>query len=75
MDLFGSVMFADASGNTIPMMYLQLLRDLQPSSGRYNLGGAVLAHLYSNLCHGCKVSMLFLSYFNYLTCYALAVLF
>jgi hypothetical protein len=74
MDLFGSVMFADSTGDTIPIMYLELLRDLQKPS-RYNLGGAVLAHLYSNLCHGCKVSMLFLSYFNYLPCHALTVLF
>ncbi len=74
MDLFSCVMFPDTSGNAIPMMYLELLRDLEPSS-RYNLGGAVLAHLYYNLCQSCKVSMLLLSYFNYFTCHALVILF
>ncbi|XP_078158210.1 serine/threonine-protein phosphatase 7 long form homolog [Carex rostrata] len=53
MDLFGSVMFADSSGDSIPIMYLELLRDLG-TSRRYNWGGAVLAHLYSNLCRACK---------------------
>ena len=47
MDLLGSVMFPDSSGDQMPMMYLPLLMDLeQPSS--YNWGGAVLAYLYSN---------------------------
>ena len=57
MDLFGSVMFADSNGDSIPMCYLELLRDLE-GSRKYNWGGAVLAHLYYNLCQSCKVSTL-----------------
>ncbi|XP_078181412.1 serine/threonine-protein phosphatase 7 long form homolog [Carex rostrata] len=53
MDLFGSVMFADSNGDSIPMCYLELLRDLE-GSRKYNWGGAVLAHLYYNLCQSCK---------------------
>ena len=55
MDLFGSVMFPDSSGDQMPMMYLPLLMDIeQPSS--YNWGGAVLAYLYSHLCRSSEVS-------------------
>jgi len=56
MDLFGSVMFPDSSGDVVPMMYLRLLEDLESPSG-YNWGGAVLAYLYHHLCHACEVNL------------------
>ena len=56
MDLFGSVMFPDSSGDAVQMMYLPLLEDLE-SQSMYNWGGVVLAHLYHSLCHACTVSL------------------
>ena len=64
MDLIGSIMFPDSSSDNIPMMFLELVRDLEPER-KYNWGGAVLIHLYFNLYQSCQVSMLFLSYFKY----------
>lgn len=61
MDLFGTVMFPDASGDGIPMMYLRLLRDFD-NPPAYNWGGAVLAMLYRSLCTACQVSY-------YVVCY------
>ena len=61
MDLFGTTMFPDASGDGIPMMYLRLLRDLD-SPTAYNWGGAVLAQLYRSLCTASQVS-------HYVVCY------
>ena len=52
MDLFGSVMFPDSSGDGVPAMYLQFLQDLEHPS-RYNWGGAVLTHLYRELSRVC----------------------
>ncbi|KAF3320111.1 Serine/threonine-protein [Carex littledalei] len=52
MDLCGSVMFVDSSGDAVPIMFLSLLRDIQRPS-KWNWGGAVLAHLYRGLCHAC----------------------
>lgn len=53
LDLFGSMLFADSSGDSVPVMYLQFLDDLdQPR--QYNWGGAVLAVLYRNLCVGAE---------------------
>ena len=49
LDLFGSLLFTDSSGDSVPAMYLQFLRDLD-APVQYNWGGAVLALLYRNLC-------------------------
>ena len=49
LDLFGSLLFTDSSGDSVPVMYLQFLRDLD-APVQYNWGGAVLALLYRNLC-------------------------
>jgi len=49
LDLFGSFLFTDSSGDSVPVMYLQFLRDLN-APGQFNWGGAVLAFLYRNLC-------------------------
>ena len=56
LDMCGAVMFEDATGDSVPIMFLSLLRDLERES-RYNWGGAVLAHLYRGLCHACLVSL------------------
>jgi hypothetical protein len=61
MDLFGTTMFPDASGDGISMMYLRLLRDFD-SPPAYNWGGAVLALLYRSLCTASQVS-------HYVVCY------
>jgi len=42
-------MFADSSGDGIPLWYLNLVDNLD-SPTNYNWGGAVLAYLYRNLC-------------------------
>ncbi|XP_078165268.1 serine/threonine-protein phosphatase 7 long form homolog [Carex rostrata] len=49
LDLFGSMFFADSSGDSVPAMYLQFLQDLD-SPKQYNWDGAVLAYLYRSLC-------------------------
>lgn len=49
LDLFGSMLFPDSSGDSVPAMYLQFIRDLD-APGHYNWGGAVLAVLYRTLC-------------------------
>jgi hypothetical protein len=38
MDLFGSIMFPDSSGDNVPLMYLELVQDLEPDF-KYNLLG------------------------------------
>ena len=45
MDLFGSVLFADSSGDSVPVMYLRFLEDLYPERVP-NWGVAALACLY-----------------------------
>lgn len=49
LDLFGTLLFADSSGDSVPVMYLQFLGNLDEPV-QYNWGGAVLALLYRNLC-------------------------
>jgi hypothetical protein len=49
LDLFGSMFFADTSGDSVPAMYLQFLQNLDVPD-QYNWGGAVLAYLYRSLC-------------------------
>jgi Plant mobile domain len=45
--VFGSVLFSDASGDSVPMMYLRFLDFNTPRN--LNWGAAVLACLYRNL--------------------------
>ena len=42
-------MFADSSGDGIPLWYLGMIENLDEPR-KYNWGGAVLAYLYRNLC-------------------------
>jgi hypothetical protein len=49
LDLFGSILFTDSSGDSVPVMYLQFLQNLD-APNQYNWGGAVLAYLYRSLC-------------------------
>lgn len=49
LDLFGTIVFANSSGDSVPAMYLQFLDNLDAPI-QYNWGGAVLALLYRNLC-------------------------
>jgi hypothetical protein len=53
LDLFGTMLYADSSGDSVPAMYLQFLDNLN-SPIQYNWGGAVLAVLYRNLCNAAE---------------------
>ncbi|XP_038707328.1 serine/threonine-protein phosphatase 7 long form homolog [Tripterygium wilfordii] len=50
--MFGSILFPSTMGDSIPLIFLPLLANLQETSS-YSWGGAVLACLYRNLCRGC----------------------
>ena len=50
LDLFGTMLYVDSSGDSVLAMYLQFLENLN-SPTQYNWGGAVLAVLYRNLCN------------------------
>jgi hypothetical protein len=52
MDLLGSFLFPDASGDGVPIMYLRFLQDLERRQN-YNWGAAGLAFLYRNLTDAC----------------------
>jgi Plant mobile domain len=64
LDLCGTTMFVDSSGDSVPIMFLQQLELLDKQS-RWNWGGAVLACLYRGLCHACLVSLLQLMLFTF----------
>ncbi|XP_078152756.1 serine/threonine-protein phosphatase 7 long form homolog isoform X3 [Carex rostrata] len=49
LDMLACWMFPDSSGDTVPLVYLHLLRDLEHPR-RVNWGAAVLALLYRGLC-------------------------
>ena len=49
LDMLGNTMFADSSGDGIPLWYLSMIENLDEPRN-YNWGGAVLAYLYRNLC-------------------------
>ena len=49
MILFGCLLFPESTGNSVNMMYLPLLRDLNQTR-EYSWGSAVLAVLYQSLC-------------------------
>ena len=55
MDLFGSIMFPDKTGEAVPAMYLQFLNSLDRRQN-YNWGCAVLAVLYRQLGEACRSS-------------------
>ncbi|XP_038688495.1 serine/threonine-protein phosphatase 7 long form homolog [Tripterygium wilfordii] len=50
--ILGSILFPSTRGDSIPLIFLPLLSNLQETSS-YSWGGAVLACLYHNLCRGC----------------------
>jgi len=50
--LIGTLLCPDKSGNTVPLMYLPLLEDLDMVDD-YSWGSATLACLYRNLCKAC----------------------
>lgn len=56
MDLFGSIMFPDKTGDSVAAMYLQFIRRLDRPAN-LNWGNAVLAYLYRQLSEGCLKSV------------------
>ena len=52
LDMFGSILFPDPSGDSVPIMYLRFLQDLN-TPRVINWGAAVLACLYRNLSTAC----------------------
>ena len=52
LDLFGSILFPDTSGDSVPIMYLRFLQDLN-NPRLINWGAAVLAYLYRALSNAC----------------------
>ena len=54
LDLFGSILFPDVSGDSVPIMYLRFLQELSTPQ-KINWGAAVLACLYRNLTVACGV--------------------
>ena len=53
LDLFGSMLFPDSSTDSVPIMYLRFLQELN-SPQNINWGAAVLACLYRSLSHACE---------------------
>lgn len=53
MNMFGSVLFPDATGDSASWMYLHCLQDWD-DAGTYSWGSAVLAFLYRQLCEACR---------------------
>ncbi|XP_050908602.1 protein MAIN-LIKE 2-like [Lathyrus oleraceus] len=53
MILFGNFLFPESTGNSVNIMYLPLLRNINKVN-TYSWGSAVLAHLYSALCKNAK---------------------
>lgn len=51
--IMGSVLFADKSGDSVQLLYLPLLRDLE-KAGTYSWGSATLAFLYRELCRASR---------------------
>ncbi|CAN6245668.1 unnamed protein product [Urochloa humidicola] len=58
LDLIGSVLLPDSTGDSIPAMYIQFLEDME-NPPCYNWGAAVLSHLYRSLCRACFASSKF----------------
>ena len=53
MILFGNFLFPESTGNSVNIMYLPLLRNINKVN-TYSWGSAVLAHLYSAMCKTAK---------------------
>ncbi|KAI5410898.1 hypothetical protein KIW84_056151 [Lathyrus oleraceus] len=53
MILFGNFLFPESTGNSVNIMYLPLLRNINKVN-TYSWGSAVLAHLYSAMCRTAK---------------------
>lgn len=51
LDILGSIVFTDSSGDGVPIMYLQFMEILERPT-EYNWGAAVLAMLYRQLSMG-----------------------
>ncbi|KAL9667109.1 hypothetical protein QQ045_001457 [Rhodiola kirilowii] len=54
LNLIGTTLFSDKSGNTILLCFLPFLEDLDRIRN-YSWGSAVLACLYSNMCSACTI--------------------
>jgi hypothetical protein len=55
LHLFGSVLFPDATGDSVSWMFLPCLTDWDTTGG-YSWASAVLAFLYRQLCEACRRS-------------------
>lgn len=53
LEILGSIIFTDSSGDSVPAMYLQFMDNLATHT-EYNWGGAVLAMLYRQLNNGAE---------------------
>lgn len=53
LEILGSIIFTDSSGDSVPAMYLQFMDNLTTRT-EYNWGGAVLAMLYRQLNNGAE---------------------
>uniref|UniRef100_A0A0E0QGW2 Aminotransferase-like plant mobile domain-containing protein n=1 Tax=Oryza rufipogon TaxID=4529 RepID=A0A0E0QGW2_ORYRU len=53
LEILGSIIFTDSSGDSVPAMYLQFMDNLATRT-EYNWGGAVLAMLYRQLNNGAE---------------------
>ncbi|KAI5433225.1 hypothetical protein KIW84_020488 [Lathyrus oleraceus] len=53
MILFGNFLFPESTGNSVNIMYLPLLRNINKVS-IYSWGSVVLTHLYSAMCKKAK---------------------
>ena len=51
--LFGCILFPDKSGDSVQLIYLPLLGDLERVD-EYSWGSATLAYLYRNLCRASR---------------------
>ena len=58
MILFGNFLFPESTGNSVNIMYLPLLRNINKVS-TYSWGSTVLAHLYSAMCKTAKKEYLY----------------
>ncbi|KAL9668258.1 hypothetical protein QQ045_002637 [Rhodiola kirilowii] len=54
LNLIGTTLFSDKSGNMIPLCFLPLLEDLDRIRD-YSWGSAILACLYSNMCSASQI--------------------
>ena len=60
LDLFGSILFPDASNDSVPIMYLRFLQEMNTPQ-QINWGAAVLACLYRGLSNACMEGKKYIS--------------